>query len=488
MTPAADLREQQGESMSRTAESSARIALAWCPALAAGAPFAQRAVAQEAPQDAPEAPPPGFVTAVNGDFYVDGRQFRHVGVNTPGLLYERQAEAITDLDGMRNSGIKQVRVFLPNSRLSTVDIGNRLQWVLDRAWERGIRVTVPFTDFYGGRIWAENWYMDPTARHRVPGDDGYYTICIDHCGEPDPNNRTLVLNSSWFSGGYTQNYLPFVRYIVGRFAYHPAVFAWEIANEARTDPYSTAKTFYTNMVREIKAIDPNHIVAPGIISTHWLGIAESNNTERDAFYRDTGLDYVTIHSGGGIDQHKELLDLLAARRLNKPLVVEETGMNSLCRDRPAYFPIDFFDRMGTGLGGRGHDRPGAARGVRTDPVDQQPHHHPPVLPGASGAPRRPGARLRRPGAACFHAPVRRDHRAFATRRGDPDLAGGSSSGHGRGVPSARAELWLDGRGPRQAVGRHERAVPPARSPARPHRALTKKGGRHMPPPRFSAGA
>jgi hypothetical protein len=315
----------------------ARTVLVWCLALTAGAPFAQRAMAQDQ-TDTPDVPA-GFVTIVNGEFQVDGRQFRHVGVNTPGLVYESNAEALVDLDGMRGAGIKQVRVFLPNNQLTPNQVGDRLQWLLDRAWERGIRVTLPLTDYYGGKIWAGG--LGGNARHLVRGDDVYYTICIANCG--DPNNRITVLDQNWFNGGYTANYLPFVRYIVGRFAYHPAVFAWEVANEARNDPYSSAKAFYTRMVTEIKALDPNHLVAPGIISTNWLGL--TNDADRDAFYRDTRLDYVTIHSGGGNDSHRELLDVPVARRLGKPLVVEETGMNSLCSSIQPYMPFDYFDRM-----------------------------------------------------------------------------------------------------------------------------------------------
>lgn len=313
-------------------------ALRGCLALAAWAAtaLAPSVYAQDNSTDTPDVPA-GFVTVAGGDFQLDGRQFRHVGVNTPALLYESTADALMDLDGMRGAGIKQVRVFLPNSQLSTTEIGNRLQWVLDQAWARGIRVTVPFTDYYGGPNWAPGW---GGARYLVPGDAGYYTVCIN------PDCSIKVLDPSWIASGYQTNYLPFVRSIVGRFANHPGVFAWEIANELKSEAsYSSAKAFYQRMVAEIKAIDRNHLVAPGIISTNWLGI--TSDAERDAFYRDTGLDYVTIHSGGGNNSHNELLDVQVARRLGKPLVVEETGMNSLCSgdDHLPIFRNDFFDRM-----------------------------------------------------------------------------------------------------------------------------------------------
>src|SRR5262245_39650195 len=184
----------------------ARFALGACLVLAtwAGAAGSYRAGAQETLTDPPPDVPSGFVTVAGGEFQLDGRQFRHIGVNTSGLLYESDAQALTDLDGMQRSGIKQVRVFLANDQRTPQQIGDRLQWLLDRAQERDIRVTLPFTDYYGGIIWAWSSPDPPPPpelrpRHRVQGDATYYTVCIDHCGTRD---AIMVLNPAWFASGY----------------------------------------------------------------------------------------------------------------------------------------------------------------------------------------------------------------------------------------------------------------------------------------------
>jgi mannan endo-1,4-beta-mannosidase len=133
-----------------------------------------------------------------------------------------------------------------------------------------------------------------------------------------------------------------------------AIMAWEIANEPRPmRPAAIAayKTFLSAVAAEIKATDKNHLVtigAEGDIGTENMEVYES-------IHADKNIDYLTIHiwpknwawftghlsaanfdtvlskTTTYIDKH-----VAAAKKLGKPLVIEEFG---LPRDGHAFSPL-----------------------------------------------------------------------------------------------------------------------------------------------------
>jgi hypothetical protein len=287
--------------------------------------------------DKPAAPQSGvsFVTVSGGHFAVDGHAFRHVGTNEVDLVYEG-GDQWNDTYYLRQAGVKQVRVFLPNNHYNTQDMINRLDTTLGIAWSRGIRVTVVLSNFYYGNHWGSDGGGGLTV---VPGDEGYYT---DTCC-----NGIKLLNHSWFTGGYTLHYKPFVAAVVDHFKNDGRVFAWEIGNElgAPNGDVEGTITFYRTMAQYIKSIDPNHMVAPGIICTAWLPLTTSDQKYRLYQY----MDYVTEHHYEPTGNAGDLNDDQLAASYGKPLVIEEFGVaqnqSPYSGDHSLIMPrvADFFD-------------------------------------------------------------------------------------------------------------------------------------------------
>ncbi len=283
------------------------------------------------------APPSGFVTTSAGHFWLDGQPFRHVGVNQAGFTYEGD-DIWIDTWYLRQGGVKQIRIILANDAFSTQTIIDKLDRALGVAWSRGIRVTVAFTNFY----WSTHWGQDGGNGHTaVAGDNlnNYYTNTC--CG------GLRLLNRAWITGGYNVNYKPFVQAVVTRFRNDARIFAWEIGNEigAPDGDVEAAIAFYRHMAHFIKGIDPNHLVAPGIICTRWLPLL----TWDQKFRLYELMDYVTEHHYEPNSNQGDLDDAQLALWLNKPLVIEEFGVSQVdppySNDHDLIMPrvSDFFD-------------------------------------------------------------------------------------------------------------------------------------------------
>lgn len=173
-------------------------------------------------------------------------------------------------------------------------------------------------------------------------------------------------DAAWYGGGYrlrynadgyavtTTSYWDYVGEIVGRYAGSPAIAVWEPVNEPEASEcapgYSSwrcfghaecpdrrvataaLRSFFDAVGKEIKRIDPNHLVGSGVLGTGQCGTA--------------GGDYATVHASRGIDvtsYHdygapgeavpgdawnglRARLD--QSRALGKPLIVGEVGIEA----------------------------------------------------------------------------------------------------------------------------------------------------------------
>lgn len=285
--------------------------------------------------------PKDFVGVMNGNFALNGRKFRHVGVNTHELVYHKPDEARNDLTKAQSAGIKHVRIFLSSSKHETSGVGGvieRLQRVLNEAYSRGIRLTVAMTNEYN----YPNLAADSLGGiNCVKGDNGSYTV---------PYSDTYLLNHQWVAGGFRARYLQFVREVVQYFKDSPAVFAWEVGNEISDPSYQddgceTILNFYREVAATIKSIDRYHLVAPGNISTTQLGFDSDPNSaeaKRERLYGDPNFDYITCHVYEKFDEHpRPVVDRELARRLIKPFVVEEYGYR-MSQDRTGKNETGFF--------------------------------------------------------------------------------------------------------------------------------------------------
>ncbi|MCH5378218.1 MAG: hypothetical protein JJ992_30040, partial [Planctomycetes bacterium] len=264
----------------------------------------------------------GFVRTQGTEFVLRDQALRFVGVNVRGLVHygdgstlphtthEHQREQIR---AARDMGARVLRVFLPNANLPAQETVERLRTVIALIKEEA-------PDLYLLPA-LSNLYSD--VPFRVPGDDGFYQ-------RVDPNFPIDLLNPDFFGGGYRSNYVPFVQKVVQAFADEPVIFAWEIGNELKlnpaggnfeSDPHIQAfLDFMHATAREIRRLDPNHLVTTGMISTHhaWL---HSDNL-RDRLYANDSFDFLTVHC---YNDELENDDSEVAARLGKPFIVEEAG-------------------------------------------------------------------------------------------------------------------------------------------------------------------
>lgn len=275
----------------------------------------------------------------------DGAQtFRFVGANINELPWANDQVLAQDLDYARNLGARVVRVWGVNSASSVDEMDGRLRRVLDAAQQRGLYVIVALTHNY----WQDNWMDDcnpkppppqPERRcpvHAVPGDDGPNAYVNGYHGfySVDASPHWL-LSDAWVHWGHGAYYKPYVENLVARLKNHPALFAWDIANEVgvsnRSDPFLSGilTDFYVNMAATIKSRDPNHMVTTGLISSKWAGFSAA---QRNRVYGSRDIDFVTIHQYEGEpadpyeDQDEEVRR--ASIEWQKPIIVEEYGAHA----------------------------------------------------------------------------------------------------------------------------------------------------------------
>ncbi|HEV2145919.1 MAG TPA: hypothetical protein VGR37_00735 [Longimicrobiaceae bacterium] len=285
---------------------------------------------------------PNFVYVQNADFYLNGKPFKHVGVNAPQLLYQTNDQIRYTLDHLEGAGVRQVRVFLPNdgmagNNFNPSGIVGRLQFVLDEAIRRDIRITVALTHNYFQDVWAS---LGNGGKLVAYGDRPFYTRAL--------GNGAFMLDDRWIDWGYAGNgsglgsYKDLAWAVTSRFKSHPGVFAWDIANEvngnlgvsASHSAWITGRlvAFYRDMAATIKAADPNHLVTTGIISTGWAGL---NDTQRRQLYEDPNIDYIVVHEYNNPPNSAEKDDIWRANNWfnpRKPVVIEEFGIEAARTD------------------------------------------------------------------------------------------------------------------------------------------------------------
>ncbi len=271
-----------------------------------------------APEMAAAAPrPAGFVGTAGREFVVDGRVLRFIAVNVRGLVWYGSGRTLRFtqpghrqevLDRAHEMGARVVRVFLPCVNAATQETIDRLREALQLAGARGLYILPAFVDFYS------------TTDFRIPGDDHFYE-------KLDPNFAINLLNAAFYRGGYRERYLPFVRAVVDACKDDPRVFAWEIGNELKYEPAfqdpgrAAFLSFMHSVAREIKAIDPNHLVTTGMISTSHASLDEGELWRR--LYGGAEFDFLTIHCYN--EQYAGKQDHDYARVLEKPFIIEEAG-------------------------------------------------------------------------------------------------------------------------------------------------------------------
>lgn len=317
-----------------------------------------------------------FVKVNNGHFEINNEPYYFIGTNFwyGPILGSKGKEGnrnrlLKELDFMQEKGINNLRILIGADGYDGVtskvmpalqiepgkyneDILDGLDFLLHEMSKRKMYAVLYFTNSWE---WSGGYgqYLEWTGHGKapIPATDGWpafgkyveqYASC-DSC-------KTLLKNHIKYIITRKNTYSDFI------YSEDPAIMSWQIANEPRAFGDAN-KGLYQNWLKEIAAyirsLDSNHL-----ISTGSEGSAGSENDMElyGTIHADTNINYLTMHvwpkNWGWLDpqnipgtidtsiiktntymeKHIEI-----ARKLNKPIVMEEFG---LPRDRHEYVLTD----------------------------------------------------------------------------------------------------------------------------------------------------
>lgn len=216
---------------------------------------------------------------------VEGKTFTIKGINyypqeTPWDMFGENynLEIIKkDFKLIKDSKLNSIRIFIQYDDFGKEKVGieklEKLKEVLDAAENSGLKVVVTLFDFYGDYS-VLNWTL--THRHAAQ--------------------------------------------IVSTFKNHNAILAWDIKNEPDLDfdtrNKETVLAWLSQMIKEVKKFDPNHMVTIG-----WSSPEAAINLANE-------VDLVSYHFYKNIDSFESDFKILKEHTFNKPLVLQEFGLSS----------------------------------------------------------------------------------------------------------------------------------------------------------------
>jgi mannan endo-1,4-beta-mannosidase len=189
------------------------------------------------------------------------------------------------------------------------------------------------------RAWAFEAQGMPGIERMVQWAERYSQLLIltfadgrGYCAESDGRKagEGSGKTEDWYKAGYKQRYLPWLETVVTRFKDSKAIGMWELINEPGDTDDQTMRAFLDDAAAHVKAIDPKHLVLSGSQAEYVRGTS----------------DYTYIHGGPNIDVaslHEYDYDynqsctivsphlsptVEAMRKLDKPLIVGETGIQA----------------------------------------------------------------------------------------------------------------------------------------------------------------
>jgi mannan endo-1,4-beta-mannosidase len=329
-----------------------------------------------------------FVKVDGKAFVVNGKAYCYIGTNLwYGAILASRGEGgnrdllLRELDLMKKNGINNIRILVgaegPNGEPFRVTpalqlapgvyndtILDGLDFLLAEMSKRGQKAILYLQnswDWSGGYAQYLNW-------------NGYGKIPYPSV---KPNTWSDFINySSQFHQceKCKQQYWDFIKFIIGRtnrysklnYINDPAIMTWEIGNEPRAFGDQNIPAF-EKWIKEtaalIKQLDKNHLVTTGTEGQHG---SEGSLELFERVHADQNIDYLTMHiwpkNWGWIDvknipgtvdssiaKTNKYMDrhFAVARKLNKPIVLEEFGLprdfhgysageKTVCRDKYYY--------------------------------------------------------------------------------------------------------------------------------------------------------
>ena len=306
-----------------------------------------------------------FITTDGTQFINNGKEYRYIGTN----LWYASVLASTgeggnrerfckELDNLKSIGVTNLRILTgpdagsdlanpakpylqtaPGVLNDTILQG--LDFAIAELEKRDMHAVIYLNnawDWSGGFGFylKECGYGDSPNTNEEGGYDRYVEYCSNFAREP----KAIEMYYD-----YIRNIISRTNSVTGR-AYkdEPAIMAWQLCNEPRPFAKENKEAFaewISKAAALIKSLDPNHLVSTGSEGKYGC---EVDMELYEQIHADKNIDYLTIHiwpvnwgwakrtdpdsdienacekSRAYIDEHQ-----IVAKKLNKPLVIEEFG-------------------------------------------------------------------------------------------------------------------------------------------------------------------
>lgn len=305
-----------------------------------------------------------FVTVRDGKLFIGDKPYCYVGTNFwYGAILGSQGQCgdrtrlIRELDFLADNGIKNLRILvggdgkdgIPSRIQPTLQKGpglyndeilDGLDFLMKEMGSRGMRAVLYLNNSWewsGGYSQYLEWAGAGEAPN--PSVDGW-NVFTAYVKQYAQNVEAQNLFSQYVSDIITRTN----RYTGKRYVDDPTIMSWQIGNEPRAFSDDNKEAFVSWMSKvaaQIKSIDKNHLVSTG---SEGKAGCEGDLQLYERLHADLNIDYMTVHiwpkNWGWINEEtietrlqyaientKQYVDEHAemARRLDKPLVLEEFG-------------------------------------------------------------------------------------------------------------------------------------------------------------------
>ena len=330
--------------------------------------------------------PKGFVTIKGTQFEIDGKPYFYLGTNFwyglnlgskgPGGNRER---LIRELDRLKNIGVTNLRVVAGSEGPDTEpwrmvpalqtepgkynqEVIDGLDFLLDEMRKRDMKAIMCLNDFWpwsGGMgqylVWAGAADSIP---YPPPAPGGSWDTYPKFTAQFYSNQKAVEMFN---------NHIEFIvnrtnPYSKVEYKNDPTIMAWELANEPRgVNNVDDFAKWIDSTAALIKKLDPHHLVTTGSEGNTSDSITSGTSLEKD--HSSKHIDYTTAHvwvqNWGWYDPAKadstypiavekavKYLDdhVVAAKKLNKPLVLEEFGISRDLDNHAANTPTTVRDK------------------------------------------------------------------------------------------------------------------------------------------------
>lgn len=321
-----------------------------------------------------------FISVEGHQFLKDGNPYQFIGANFWYGMYLGMEEALGDrerliveLDLMQEYGINNLRVMasaegpdtepwrvVPSLQPAPGELNEDLlvglDFLLAEMATRDMHAVLCLNNFWqwsGGMAQYVSWASNQPIPYPTPSDGSKYGLFVLHAAKFYNNEKAMRLFEQFLekviNRTNTINGIPYKE--------DPTIMSWQLANEPRGIQNPNAyRAWIERTSNFIKSLDPNHLVSLGSEGNTSTPKINGLNFKKDHAYHS--IDYTTIHiwiqNWGWYKPEKAEASypkawktakkyaekhIRWAKKLNKPLVIEEFGIARDLNDHAVEAPI-----------------------------------------------------------------------------------------------------------------------------------------------------